>query len=118
MICDYFDKYSCLHIASGITAYIWGLSLPKWIVVHLAYSFFENSKMGINFTRDYLAFFKTYKEKGDSMENLIGDTICAIIGWLIVYTTDCVTLKYRKIEGRGKLQDETYKCKLREILKV
>ena len=114
-ICEYFDQYSCLHLASGITAYFWDMTLTNWIAIHVLFSFLENSKVGLQFTKKYLSHFKPYKMGPDSLKNLIGDTISAIIGWLLAYSLE----KYHTISntsgsGRAKIQDDTLKTKFKK----
>ena len=116
-ICEYFDKYSCLHLASGITAYFWDLNLINWIAIHISFSFFENSAIGLKFTKKYLSQFKPYKMGPDSIKNLIGDTIFAIIGWLLAYSME----KYNTIScisGRAKIQDDTLKTKFKKKIQT
>lgn len=80
------DNYSLLHLASGITAYYWNVSLKKWIIMHVMFELLENTDYGMKFIT---AFFpntwpggKTHK---DTMRNSIGDVIYGIIGWLLAY---------------------------------
>ena len=108
---EYFDQFSCLHLASGITAYFWGLSLKKWIFYHIAFSIFENSSLGISLSKKYLSNFRAYKMGPDSLKNLIGDTIGALLGWLLAYSMEQLA-KSNKVSGRAKIHDESVKTRL------
>lgn len=112
---EYFDENSCLHVASGITAYYWGLSLKKWIFLHILFTIIENTSIGINFTKKYLSNFKPYKMGPDSIKNLIGDTIGAAFGWLLAYLMAKISSNNPN-SGRSKLEDHSFKCKLKKWL--
>ncbi len=114
-ICDYFDHYSCLHLASGITAYFWGLGLVNWLAMHIIFTVFENSSFGLAFTEKYLSHFKPYKDGPDDVKNLIGDTISALIGWLLAYSMEKYNITVNgENNGRSKVHDRTLKTRFKK----
>jgi hypothetical protein len=69
-----------------------GLSLVQWIILHSVFEVWENSQMGISFFQwSEPILFQTVggtrrgsNYKGDRIQNSIGDTIAAIIGWWFI----------------------------------
>ena len=55
----------------------------------------ENTPTGINFINKYIVFWPGGKPKADSINNIIGDTLGALIGWLSAYYLDKIGNKYR-----------------------
>jgi hypothetical protein len=94
-----FDQYSLLHIASGIIAYFWNLNLFSWFILHTLFELLENTQYSAQFITKYITFWPGGKQTIDSIPNMIGDTISAIIGWLIAYYLDYYGVKYKWYEG-------------------
>ena len=90
-----FDQYTYLHFAVGIIVYFWNISVPIWFVLHTTFEFLENTQMGMNIINKYMVFWPGGKSKSDSIINIIGDTIGAIIGWISAYYLDQLGNKYK-----------------------
>lgn len=82
------DRYTLLHFASGIIAYYFGLSLVMWLLLHASFEVLENSPDGIYFIDNYLTFWPGGKRSSDTLLNVIGDNLFAILGWLTPYLLD------------------------------
>ena len=83
-----FDQYTLLHLATGIIAYFWNISLIMWVIIHFMFEILENTQIGMKIINKYLYFWPGGKPKTDSPINIIGDNISAIIGWLSAYYLD------------------------------
>ena len=81
----FMDRYSLLHLASGIVAYYFGFSLVGWIILHTLFEIIENTPEGVYFIDHYLTFWPGGKLAPDDLINSVGDTFFAIGGWLIPY---------------------------------
>lgn len=79
----FLDQYSILHFATGVTAYFWGISLINFIILHTIFEIFENTKKGIYIIDTYLKIWPGGKKSPDYLINSIGDTIFAIIGFIM-----------------------------------
>ena len=82
-----FDQFTYLHFASGIIAYFWGLPIYLWFILHTIFEILENSKFGIKLINK-IFFWPGGKSKADSIINIFGDTIGAMIGWISAYYLD------------------------------
>jgi hypothetical protein len=85
-----FDKYSILHMASGIIMYFWNIPFLWALVLHTIFEITENTKWGMKiintfFTKEKLIYFgwPGGKEFPDSISNNIGDTISMIFGYYL-----------------------------------
>tara|TARA_Y100000389_G_C17367490_1_gene467123 strand:- start:744 stop:1052 length:309 start_codon:yes stop_codon:yes gene_type:complete len=83
-----FDQYTFLHFSVGVVVYYWGVSLPTWIIVHVLFEIVENTKIGMLLINKYFVFWPGGKPKADSLTNIIGDNIGAILGWLVARYLD------------------------------
>jgi hypothetical protein len=83
----FYDKYSLLHMLSGIIAYFLGLDLKYWILLHFLFEITENSDCGMLIINNYLKLiWSGGKEQKDSFINsFFGDNFFAILGWTIAY---------------------------------
>lgn len=85
----WFDQYSLLHLAVGIVAYFWSISLFMTIVIHILFEIIENTHLGMNLINTYFKYWwpggKSYP---DSLLNNTTDTIFTGIGWLLAYKLD------------------------------
>ncbi len=90
------DQYSLLHFAVGIVVYFWGISFKNWIIGHILFEYFENTKEGMNFINTYLhGIWPGGKDEPDSFINsTIGDNLMAAFGWLFAYYIDNLGKKY------------------------
>ena len=94
-----FDIYSFSHITHGILFYfllkylnyntINGLYIT--IILEILWEIFENTPYIINKYRQKKAF-KNYK--GDSIVNMIGDTIFTILGYYLSYKSEKIAILY------------------------
>lgn len=94
---NFFDQYSLLHLASGIIAFFWGMSLPFWIALHIAFELFENSDWGMDFVNRFSKwwFWPGDKNYPDGFVNsMLGDNFFAIIGWFVGFYADYLGKKY------------------------
>lgn len=83
------DQYSILHLAVGIVAYFWGISIKKWIIIHIVFEYIENTAYGIVGINTYLkGIWPGGKQYSDSLINIISDNVFAIIGWILAYYID------------------------------
>lgn len=81
------DQFSLLHFAVGIVVYFWDISLLLWFVLHTMFELIENTPQGIYFINHYIYFWPGGKPKADSTINTIGDTLFAMLGWIVAYYT-------------------------------
>lgn len=84
----FLDQYSYLHFAVGIISYFWGLTFTTFIIIHILFELMENTIIGINIINKYFIFWPGGKSKSDSIENIIGDNLSAILGWFSAYYLD------------------------------
>lgn len=96
-----FDRYSLLHLASGIVSFYWGLSLILSLVVHTVFEVLENTKYGVYFIDNYLSEkalgifgWPGGKKKPDTVINSVGDTIAFALGWVIAYAAWPSSVKF------------------------
>lgn len=83
-----FDQYSLLHFAFGVIAYFYGLSLKNWVIVHTLFEIIENIPQVTKFINQNMSFINWSKPHPDSLLNNIGDTISALLGFLIAQYLD------------------------------
>jgi hypothetical protein len=82
---SFVDKYSLLHLASGIVAFYFGIPLVLWILIHFLFEVLENSPEGVYFIDHYIPFWPGGKKQPDSYVNSLGDEFFAILGWILAY---------------------------------
>jgi hypothetical protein len=83
------DQYSYLHFAVGIIAYFWGITFTTFLIMHVLFEFIENTKFGMKIINTY--FDKIWpggKSISDSIINITGDNLCALLGWISAYYLD------------------------------
>ena len=90
----YFDQYTYLHFAMGIIVYFWNVSLVKLTLLHIIFEIVENSNMGMHIINKYMVFWPGGKPTPDTITNIIGDNLGAILGWLSAYYLDILGNKY------------------------
>jgi len=81
----FYDKFSLLHLASGIIAYYWNIPFIHWFIIHAIFEIIENTDQGVHFIDTYLKIWPGGKKSPDTYLNSVGDQIFSIIGWLIPY---------------------------------
>ncbi len=92
-----FDIYSFSHVTHGIMFYFIlqslkiepMLGLYISIIVEILWEIIENTEYII---KKYRKTYKSYE--GDSIVNIIGDIICAIMGYLLTHTFPIVSIIY------------------------
>lgn len=88
------DQYTYLHFAVGIIAYFWNIPLLIFFILHTIFELLENTQIGMNVINKYFIFWPGGKPKSDTIINIIGDTLGAIMGWLSAYYVDKYGNKY------------------------
>ena len=78
------DRFSLLHMSTGIISYYWGSSLYVWFIIHLLFEYLENTHIGMKLINK-LPIWPGGKDKADNMTNRIGDQFYATIGWYLAY---------------------------------
>jgi len=78
------DKFSLLHLASGIIAYYWSVSFLLWFLFHVFYEFAENTTLGM-YIINKITIWPGGKDKADSLLNSLGDQFYASLGWFIPF---------------------------------
>lgn len=86
---QFIDQYTILHMAVGIIAYFWSISLSNTIIIHTIFEIIENTSYGMSIINSQFAgIWPGGKPYADSVINSIGDTIGTALGWLIAYYLD------------------------------
>ena len=75
----FFDKFSLLHFAWGVSAYYWDLPLLWWVLLHAVFELFENSAQGMALINRF-PFWPGGKTRADGWVNMVGDTVFAALG--------------------------------------
>jgi hypothetical protein len=78
------DKFSLLHLASGIVAYYWNMSFAAWFIAHAAFEWIENTQAGMQVIR-CVKLWPGGKTHADSALNRVGDQWYACVGWAIAH---------------------------------
>lgn len=78
------DRFSLLHIASGIISYYWSISLYVWFIIHLIFEYLENTRIGMKLINT-LPIWPGGKDEADNIINRIGDQVYALVGWFLAY---------------------------------
>ena len=76
------DKYSVLHFATGIAAFFWGFSKIIFAGLHISFEILENTEWGMNLI-NRLPFWPGGKTHADSVVNMLGDTVFAVLGFVL-----------------------------------
>jgi hypothetical protein len=90
------DQFSYLHLASGIIAYYWGITLKMWAILHIIFELIENTPQGIHIINNYITFWPGGKPNADSINNSVSDIIFGILGWMSAYYINYLHTKYSK----------------------
>lgn len=77
-----------MHFLVGIIAFGWGFDLKKLIIIHTVFEISENTTYGMYIINKFFYIWPGGKKKADTVQNMIGDTIGAILGWVTVYYID------------------------------
>jgi hypothetical protein len=78
------DKFSLLHLASGIVAYYWGISFMAWFITHAVFELIENTQTVMRIIR-LIKVWPGGKTHADSGLNSIGDQFYSCMGWIIAH---------------------------------
>ena len=95
----FFDQYSLLNFASGVTAYFWGaVRFDFFVCFIILFELFQNSSIGINLINKYIPFWPKAKPEPESMVNICGDIFFTILGWKVAELLDEFYSEKNKIE--------------------
>ena len=83
-------QYSLLHYATGVMAYFWGVPPVPFFLGHVSFEFVENTTYGMDFINTYMTFWPGGKPKADSLSNIVGDNLSALLGYYCAYKLDDV----------------------------
>jgi hypothetical protein len=78
------DKYSLLHLASGVVVYYWNVSFIAWFIIHMAFEYIENTPVGMQSIR-LIKLWPGGKTHADSVINIMGDQWYASLGWILAH---------------------------------
>jgi hypothetical protein len=78
------DRFSLLHLATGIVAFYWGISFTAWFVAHAAFELIENTDHGMRVIR-LIKLWPGGKSRADSILNSTGDQFYSCVGWGLAY---------------------------------
>lgn len=78
------DEYTPLHVAVGVIAYYWGVSLINLTLLHIVFELLENTEKGMELIRSF-PLWPGGKTHADSWNNQVSDVIASGIGWLFSY---------------------------------
>ncbi len=84
---QWFDQYSLLHTATGILSYFWSIPFVTALILHTLFEWLENTEYGMSLIRKF-TLWPGGKNKADSIQNSIGDTIAFALGWGMSYKLD------------------------------
>lgn len=99
-----FDQFTLLHAAVGVIFYFWGVSLPVWLVLHTLFEWLENTAPGRHVINRYIRAWPGGKPEADTLRNVLGDTLGAVLGWAVAYHVDHYGGEHHwyPLYGRGK----------------
>jgi hypothetical protein len=75
------DEYTPLHVAVGVIAYYWGVSLINLTLLHIVFELLENTEKGMELIRSF-PLWPGGKTHADSVKNQISDTLASALGWI------------------------------------
>lgn len=75
------DEYTPLHVAAGVIAYYWGVSLLNLTLLHIIFELVENSEKGMQMIRSF-PLWPGGKTHADSWKNQVSDILASVIGWM------------------------------------
>jgi len=82
------DRFTFLHLLSGIAVGMAGLQFWAWVLLHGLYEVWENTKLGQQMIQQ-IPFWPAHPE---STRNSAGDQAAAIIGWRVgLFIRDRIT---------------------------
>ena len=84
----FLDQYSLLHYATGVVAYFWGIPPVHFFVAHVAFEAGENTQSGMDFINTNLTWWPGGKPRADTITNLVGDNMSALLGYYCAYKLD------------------------------
>jgi hypothetical protein len=100
---NFVDQYSLLHFATGIIAYFFNIRLPTWIFLHFLFEYSENTDTGIFIINKYFKnIWPGGKNYSDTLTNSLGDTLFAVLGWIMSYYLDELGNKYKLFDKHIK----------------
>lgn len=94
------DEYSVLHFATGIISYYWGITAAWFFIIHTVFELSENTQLGMKIINSF-PFWPGGKNHADSLLNILGDTLFAMLGWFLVHSIFMITGSPKPIEMRA-----------------
>ena len=79
---NFCDKFSTLHLISGMIAHHVGISLTHAIVIHTLFELTENTPTGRKFLQN-IKVWPGGKDSADTLENMVGDTAFFVLGFCL-----------------------------------
>jgi hypothetical protein len=80
------DRFSFLHVATGIVSYYLGISLKWWTILNIAYEIIDNTNCFMYIVNNYIPnIWPGGKPGPDTIINSMGDILSSIFGWYIAY---------------------------------
>jgi hypothetical protein len=79
------DQYSLLHAAVGMVSRYWNIPLFWLLVLHTVFEALENTAGGMWFINTYIPWWPGGKPHPDSILNRVGDTVYALLGWIVAH---------------------------------
>lgn len=91
----FLDQFSLLHFSVGVVAYFLTIKFEYWLLINLIFEFAENSPLGVTVLDNASGYFPWPggKKRPDSLVNITGDIICAMLGWLAAYYLDKIGIQ-------------------------
>jgi hypothetical protein len=75
------DEYTPLHVAVGVIAYYWGISLLNLTLLHIVFELLENTEKGMELIRSF-PLWPGGKTHADSYVNQVSDILASVVGWM------------------------------------
>lgn len=89
----FIDQYSLLHFATGVIAYFFAVRLPVWILLHTLFELIENTSIGMALINE-IKIWPGGKPFPDKLLNSVGDTVFAVLGWIVASYADKYSRKH------------------------
>ena len=88
---QFFDQFSLLHFASGVTAYFWFhhlVSFKTFLIFMVLFELFQNSAVGMDFMNHYIPIWPKNRREPEPWVNMMSDVLFLIIGWQSAFYLD------------------------------
>ena len=84
---NFIDRFSLLHVATGVISYYWGLDEIGFLIGHTAFEVLENTEVGMSVINTF-PYWPGGKTHADSYLNMFGDTLSGWAGWRLAKILD------------------------------